>query len=35
MLITHTSCNGDDDGTITAVISGGTIANDYTYRGIT
>ena len=32
MLITHTSCNGDDDGSITAVISGGTIANDYTYQ---
>ena len=32
MLITHTSCNGDDDGSITAVISGGTISNDYTYQ---
>ena len=32
MLITHTSCNGGDDGSITAVISGGTISNDYTYQ---
>ena len=32
MLITHNSCNGDDDGSITAVISGGTISNDYTYQ---
>ena len=32
MLVTHTSCNGDSDGSITAVISGGTISNDYTYQ---
>ena len=31
MLVTHTSCNGDDDGSITAVISGGTIASNYNY----
>ena len=32
MLVSHTTCNGDSDGSITAVISGGTISNDYTYQ---
>lgn len=32
MLVTHASCNGEANGSITAVISGGTVFNDYNYQ---